>query len=102
MVPRVLILGAGFGGLTAATELDPLVRDGKAEVTVIDREARFSMGFSMQWVLAGRRQPEEGERPYSSLQAQHVRFVQDDIISLDTRQKTVRTRSREFSYEYLV
>ena len=99
---RVVVLGAGFAGLTIAKELDALVGEGKADVTLVERNAQFSMGFNMQWVLAGRRAPEEGERDYASLRPRHVRLVHDEAVAIDTAERTVRTKSRLLPYEHLV
>ena len=66
-MPRIVILGAGFAGLAAAAGLDYLAAEGKVELVLIDKSAHFSMGFSMQWVLAGRRKPGEGQKPYADM-----------------------------------
>ena len=42
---RVVVLGAGFGGLTIASELSPHAVAGDADVTVVERKASFSVGF---------------------------------------------------------
>ncbi len=99
---RIVILGAGFGGLAVAEELDSLMGTGKADVTLVEREPVFSMGFSMQWVLAGRRRPEEGERAYSSLATRNVRFLLDEVCAIDTSDRIVHTRSRRLPYDRLV
>ena len=99
---RIVILGAGFAGLTLASELDDLARSGSADVTLIDRSDRFSMGFTMQWVLAGRRAPEEGARLYTSLRTRHVRFVHDEVVGIDVGACVVRTKSRRLPYDRLV
>lgn len=99
---RVLILGAGFGGLTLATELEPLAASGAAEVTLVDRKDTFTMGFSMQWVLAGRRSRSEGDRPYSALLARHVRFLKDEVLGIDTSGRVVQTTQRALPYDRLV
>ena len=99
---QIVILGAGFGGLTLATELDRLASDGKAEVTLVERNASFQMGFSMQWVLADRRTPEQGQRSYSALKAPHVRFLHDEIASIDTSARTVHTKAHDLDYDRLV
>lgn len=101
-IPKILILGAGFAGLTLVTELESLAEAGKAHVTLVDKNLRFSMGFSMQWVMMDRRKPEEGERPYSSLKAKHVKFVQDEIVAIDKENQIVRTKSHSLDYDYLV
>ncbi len=99
---KMLILGAGFAGLAMETELEGIARSGAAEVALVDRSTHFSMGFSMQWSMIGRRNQEEGFRPYSSLQAPHVKFVNDEVVSIDTGPKTVNTKSQKLAYDYLV
>lgn len=99
---KILILGAGFAGLTLATSLGALAKEGKAEVLLIDKSASFSMGFSMQWVMMGRRRPEDGERSYSLLKAKNVKFIQDEVVSIDKDKSIVRTKFHSFEYDYLV
>jgi len=99
---RIVILGAGFGGLAVAEELDPLMGTGKVDVTLVDRNPTFHMGFSMQWVLAGRRRPEEGERPYSSLTMRNVKFVHDEVAAINTADRLVHLKSRRLPYDRLV
>jgi len=49
---RTLILGAGFGGITVATELRRLLGDDH-EVVLIDERDEFSMGLRKLWELVG-------------------------------------------------
>jgi sulfide:quinone oxidoreductase len=98
----VVILGAGFGGLTLAAELDPLAKAGKARVTLVDKSPHFSMGFSLQWAMAGRRSPEEGQRAYAARLMQHVKFVHDEILLIDTTRRMVKTRSLTLAYDDLI
>ncbi len=99
---RIVVLGAGFAGLTLASELDGLAEEGKASVTLVERNDRFSMGFTMQWALAGRRALEEGARPYASLQARHAAFVHDEVVGIDPGPRVVVTKSGPLAYDSLV
>lgn len=99
---RVVILGGGFAGLTLATELDGLAAEGKADVSLVERNASFQMGFSMQWVLAGRRRPEEGMRPYTALRPRFVRVVHDEVAAIDTASGIVYTKAHRLPYDRLV
>ncbi|MDA4120139.1 MAG: NAD(P)-binding protein, partial [Thaumarchaeota archaeon] len=54
-----VILGGGFGGLTAANELRRQL--GKEhQITLVDKKPRFLMGFAKLWILSGQRKPGEG------------------------------------------
>ena len=99
---RIVILGGGFGGLTVAMELEPLAASGKARVTLVERNTHFRMGFNKQWVLDGRRRPDEGLRPYASLRTRHVTFINDAIAAIDTAGRTVHLKSRRLEYDHLV
>lgn len=99
---HIVILGAGFGGLTVAMELESLAASGRARVTLVERGSHFRMGFSKQWVLDGRRRPDEGTRPYASLRTPHLEFLTDEVAAIETVSRTVHTRSRRLEYDQLV
>jgi NADH dehydrogenase FAD-containing subunit len=86
---NIVILGAGFGGLTVAQQLaQASIRH---QVTVVDRRSEFMMGLAKLWILVGRRSPLDGRRQLARLRAGTVRLVQAEVeaINLDARQ--VRT-----------
>ena len=49
---RVLVLGAGFGGIAAATRLRSLL-DPAHEVVLVDRRTDFVMGLRKTWAIVG-------------------------------------------------
>jgi sulfide:quinone oxidoreductase len=59
---RVLILGAGFGGLELSTMLSEALGDG-VEVTLIDKNDSFVFGYSKLDVMFGRTMPEAYASP---------------------------------------
>ncbi len=99
---RVVVLGAGFAGLTLATELEGVAREGRAKVTLIEGAASFQMGLSAQFALASRRGPAEGRRPYSALAARHVHFINEHARAIDTAAKVVRTDRGDEPYDFLI
>lgn len=99
---NIVILGAGFGGLTAALILDSLAATNEAKVSLIDRNSSFGMGFSMQWVLMRRRNAEEGVRSYGSLAAKHVDFIRDEITNIDVSSRIVLTKAHALNYDHLI
>ena len=88
--------------MTLAAQLEPLVKSNKAEVVLIERNSEFRMGFSMQWVLAGRRKPDEGRRAYSSFRGKKIQFIHDEAVSIQTGEQTVQTKTRRIEYDYLI
>src|SRR5262249_3108020 len=100
-VKRVVILGAGFGGLETATGLGAVMKEGYA-ITLIDRRETFFIGFSKIDVLFGRRTADEVQYRYENLRIPGARFVQADVTSIDTDARRIGTTQGMFSYDYLV
>ena len=48
---RILILGAGFGGLTVATELKRRLKKVEPEIVLVDRSEHFTMGLRKLWAV---------------------------------------------------
>jgi sulfide:quinone oxidoreductase len=98
---RIVILGAGFGGLETATGLSAALPGG-FDITLIDRSDSFFIGFSKIDVLFGRRSEAEVRYAYEDLRAVGVRFVQAEIIKIDVDARSIATTQGDFAYDYLV
>jgi hypothetical protein len=59
---RIVILGAGFGGLELATSLSEELGD-SVEVTLIDKNDAFVFGYSKLDVMSGARRPRRSGSP---------------------------------------
>ena len=79
---RVLILGAGFGGLAAATALRSRLPD-EDEVVLVDRKTSYVMGLRKWWAVVGRSTLDEGRRELAAVAARGIRFQQGTVESLD-------------------
>jgi len=101
MPTRVLILGAGFGGLELATRLSSELA-GTVEVTLIDRSDSFIFGFSKLDVMFGRRTMDEVRLPYRSIAKPSVEFRQETILSIDPERKRVVTEAGTHEADILV
>lgn len=96
-----VILGGGFGGLTAANELRRQL--GKEhKITLVDKKPQFLMGFAKLWVLSGRRKPGEGVGDLKLLEAKGIKFVESEVTSIDLSRKKVTTETGDFSFDYLI
>ncbi len=101
MGKKILILGAGFGGLEAASGLsENLGHD--HNITLIDKSDHFIIGFSKFEVMFGRRTAAQVKSYYADLAAEGVNFVQDTIEQIDLGRKIVTTRKASFSYDFLI
>ena len=98
---RVLVLGAGFGGLELTTRLSDELGDA-VEVVLIDKAEGFAFGFSRLDVMFGRLVADAVVHPYRDLVKPGVRFVQTTIRSIDPGQRRVETDAGSFDADVMV
>ena len=101
MRSRVLVLGAGFGGLELATVLSDALGD-DAGVMLIDSADAFVFGYSKLDVMFGRVTPEEVRLPYAEVVKPGVRFLRETITAIDPEARRVTTNADEHEAETLV
>lgn len=98
---RVVIVGGGYGGSTAAKYMKLLKPD--AEVTMIDRNpSHTSCAVSNEYIF--------GISPLSKIQHDHaklvknygVKFIQAEVTGLDAKKKAVKTSVGDISYDKLI
>ena len=98
---RTLILGAGFGGLTVATELRRVLADDN-EIVLVDRNEHFSMGLRKLWELVGHATIADGSRSRDVLRERGIRVVREEIHGIDPVTREVETDSGTTEADYLV
>jgi sulfide:quinone oxidoreductase len=98
---RVVILGAGFGGLELATRLSEELGDA-AGVVLVDQSDGFVFGFSKLEVMFGRAQAGQVHHSYADLVKPGVRFVQSTVRSIDPTARRVETDAGTFEADILV
>jgi sulfide:quinone oxidoreductase len=97
---KVLVLGAGFGGLEAAARLSDAAPD-QVEVTVIDQNDSFVFGYSKLDVMFGLTR-ETWRSYYRDLARPSVTFRQERILEIDPVAKSVRTTGGQHTADVLV
>ncbi|MBI2245633.1 MAG: NAD(P)/FAD-dependent oxidoreductase [Nocardioides sp.] len=98
---RVLVLGAGFGGLELATRLsEELGHD--VDIVLVDRTDDFVFGFSKLDVMFGRRLPQQVRHRYADLATPGVQFVSADVTAVDPGARRVETSAGIFEADVLV
>ena len=98
---RILVLGAGFGGLELTAQLSDELGDA-VEIVLIDKAEGFVFGFSKLDVMFGRIVPEAVVHPYRDLVKPGVRFVQTTIRTIDPVARRVETDAGEFDCDLMV
>jgi sulfide:quinone oxidoreductase len=99
---RVVIAGAGFGGLELATMLSEVGPDVDLDVVLIDRSDAFVFGFSKLDVMFGRAPLDAVRVPYSGIDLPHVRFVRETVTAIDAETRRVTTDQGAYDADVLV
>ncbi|MBY4734371.1 NAD(P)/FAD-dependent oxidoreductase [Cupriavidus pauculus] len=86
---RVVVVGGGYGGATAARYLRFWSR-GAVDVTLVEPDATFVSCPLSNLVVAGYRRMADITLPYDALARQHgVRHVRDTVTAIDTDRRAV-------------
>jgi sulfide:quinone oxidoreductase len=101
MRTRVIVLGAGFGGLELATVLSEALGE-SLDLVLIDRDDAFVFGYSKLDVMFGRQPAAAARHPYRDLVKPGVRFVQASVRAFDPAAKRVVTDAGTFDADFLV
>jgi len=101
MSKRILVLGAGFGGLELATTVSEALGDA-ADVTVIDKNDAFVFGYSKLDVMFGRVSLDEVRLPYADVAKPGVRLLRETITAIDPVARRVTTDAGVHEADVLV
>ena len=98
---RVVVLGAGFGGLELSTILSEAVAD-SLDLTLIDKNDSFVFGYSKLDVMFGRKPLEAVRLAYQNIVKPGVRFRQETITAIDPEARRVTTNRETYDADVLV
>ena len=100
-IGRVVVVGGGFGGSTAARYLK--MWGGNVDVTLVERNAQFVSCPISNYVIGGHAGMDRITRGYGGLRALGVKLVQGEVTAIDAAAKKVRLRDgTELPYDRLV
>ena len=88
-IPHVVILGGGFGGLSAANEIRNSLDSSKVNITIIDKKDWFMVGYAKLWIMNGSRTFENSIGSLQELPKKQIGFLKDEIIEIDTKNNFV-------------
>jgi NADH dehydrogenase len=97
---RVVIVGAGFGGLNAARSL----ASAPVQITVIDRKNHHTFQPLLYQVATAGLSPGEIAAPIRSILSGHknVEVLMAEVTGFDLEQRLVKTPELQIPYDYLI
>ncbi len=99
-MPRIVILGAGFGGLFAAKKL----AGAAADVTVIDRHNYHLFQPLLYQVATAGLPPSDIAWPIRSIlsRQKNTSVLLDEVLDINVEQHTVILQSESVTFDYLI
>ena len=79
---RVVILGAGFGGIATAVALREQLTE-RDEIVLVDRRDDFAMGLRKTWAILGISPIAYGTRSLASLAGRGITVLQGSVTNVD-------------------
>ena len=98
---RILVLGAGPGGLELSAALSSALGQ-DADIVLMDKADGFVFGFSSLDIMFGKRRLAEVFHPYRAIDKPGLRFVQATISSIDPQARRVDTNVGSFAGDIIV
>src|SRR3989440_3295023 len=99
-IPRVVILGAGFGGLEAAKKLSC----GAVRVTVVDRTNYHLFQPLLYQIATAALSPADIAAPVRAVlsKCKNMEVILAEVQSIDVKAKKVKMADGDLDYDYLV
>lgn len=98
---KVVVLGAGFGGLELSSMLSDAIGD-DLDLILIDRSDSFVFGFSKLDVMFGHQEPGAVRLAYQNIAKPGVQFRQETITAIEPDKRRVTTEAGAYEADVLV
>jgi NADH:ubiquinone reductase (H+-translocating) len=102
-IPKIVILGAGYGGILTAQRLQKTLNYNEADVTLVNKHDYHYITTSLHIPAAGTGNPENSRVNISKLIDEFkVDFVKSTVVQINPDEKKVILSEGTLSYDYLV
>jgi len=100
MKEKVIIIGGGFGGLTAAKAL----KNADVEITLIDKTNHHLFQPLLYQVASAALSPADIAAPIRAIlrKQENARVIMGEVVGIDTQNRKVFLNDDEFDYDYLI
>lgn len=101
--PKIVILGAGYGGLMTATKLQKALGVNEADIVLVNKNDYHYETTWLHEASAGTLHHDRVRYDIRNvLDRNKVEFVQDTVVEIKAEEKKVLLEKSELSYDYLV
>ncbi len=101
LMKRLVVLGSNFAGLNTALLLRKSLPD--EEIIVIDKNRYFEYYPSMYKIISKPEYEADIKFDLETIYTKRkIKFINDEIISIDAKNNKVKTKNDEHNYDYLV
>ncbi|KSU87369.1 NAD(P)/FAD-dependent oxidoreductase [Priestia flexa] len=101
--PKIVVLGAGYGGIMTTVHLQKKLGTNDAEITLVNKNDYHYETTWLHEVSAGTLHHDRSRFPVKSLiNTGKVNFVKDTVMDINTAEKRVILENSELEYDYLV
>jgi NADH:ubiquinone reductase (H+-translocating) len=102
-IPKIVILGAGYGGIAAVLTLQKKMKAKEADIILINKNEYHYFTTKLH-------EPAAGTFPHNKarvdikniINSKKVKFIQDTVLEIRTRERTIILKSKKVEYDYLV
>lgn len=102
-IPRIVILGAGYGGVVTAIRLQKHLNYNEADVTLVNKHEYHYITTHLHMPAAGTDKPENARIDISKLIDEFkIDFVKSTVAQIRPQDKKVILEDSTLSYDYLV
>ncbi|MEC9487899.1 MAG: FAD-dependent oxidoreductase [Halanaerobium sp.] len=101
---KILILGAGYAGISAAQKLDKLIgKDPQVEISLINQSPYHTLLTELHEVAGNRVGSDAVTVPLNGIfKKSHINLITDYIEDIDFEAKVLKSATEEYHYDYLV
>nr|WP_078544236.1 NAD(P)/FAD-dependent oxidoreductase [Litchfieldia alkalitelluris] len=101
--PKIIILGAGYGGLMTATRLQKALGVNEAEITLINKNDYHYETTWLHEASAGTLHHDRARYKVEDvIDRSKVKFVKGTVVGINKEEKTVSLEEGTYHYDYLV
>lgn len=102
-IPKIVILGAGYGGVVSTLNLQKALQYNEAEIHLVNKHEYHYITTELHQPAAGTLHADKARVDINTLiDKEKVTLVKDMVVSIKTEEKKVILEHGELEYDYLV